>query len=289
MSLRYGDKGEAVKTLQTYLNKKGFYNQHQQPLIIDGYFGEDTQYAVLQFQQKMGLTADGIVGIKTQQLLYLQPLSPINHHQMPLHLTDRDYQYAAQRLGVSELTIRVFGAVESNGQGFLKNGKPKILFERHRMYRYLTQKFGDSFAQQKMQYYPHIVNTATGGYQGGAAEYDRLDLAKTIDEESALQSTSWGQFQVMGENWKFLGYSSVQQFVKEQYESESKQLEAFIRFIERKTGVVDGQTIALHEALKQHHWHDVFTLYNGTNYQKLGYQDKFQQHWERLSSIYGKK
>lgn len=48
-----------------------------------------------------------------------------------------------------------------------------------------------------------------------------------------------GQFQVMGENWKQLGYASVQEFVEQQFASESYQLEAFIRFIEWKTGTFD--------------------------------------------------
>ncbi len=63
-----------------------------------------------------------------------------------------------------------------------------------------------------------------------------MEQAKQIDVDSALMSTSWGQFQVMGENWKQLGYASVQEFVEQQFASESYQLEAFIRFIEWKTG-----------------------------------------------------
>ncbi|MBV6571712.1 DUF3380 domain-containing protein, partial [Acinetobacter baumannii] len=63
--------------------------------------------------------------------------------------------------------------------------------------------------------------------------------------------------------------------------SESLQLEAFIRFIEWKPGLL--------EALKKQDWDAVFTLYNGPNYKKLGYQAKFQKEFDHLEPIYGVK
>jgi hypothetical protein len=106
-------------------------------------------------------------------------------------------------------------------------------------------------------------------------------MAINIHKESALKSTSWGQFQIMGENWKDLGYSSIQEFVDQQQISEDHQLESFIRFIEWKPGLL--------EALQKQDWHTVFTLYNGKNYKKLGYQAKFQKEWDHLEPIYGGK
>lgn len=75
-------------------------------------------------------------------------------------------------------------------------------------------------------------------------------------------SASWGQFQIMGENWKELGYTSVQDFVDQQFASESDQLEAFIRFTEWKTGIIDDKKVALIDALRAENWDAVFTLYN---------------------------
>ena len=37
---------------------------------VDGYFGDDTEEAVKDFQRAKGLTADGVVGPKTMEKLY---------------------------------------------------------------------------------------------------------------------------------------------------------------------------------------------------------------------------
>jgi hypothetical protein len=71
--------------------------------------------------------------------------------------------------------------------------------------------------------------------------------------------------------------------------SESLQLEAFIRFIEWKTGTLNGKKITLIDALRAGDWGSVFTLYNGASYKKLGYQAKFQKEWDHLEPIYGEQ
>lgn len=278
MILKFGSKGNDVMTLQQQLKKLGYKGKNGKDIIADGDFGEQTEFAVMSYQKKIGLLVDGKVGDKTRQALLGQSVDKL--------LKDSDYKAAAERLNVSELTIRVFGAVEGNGVGFLSNGKPKILFERHRMYAYLKQKKGEAYANQMKAKYPNIVNTASGGYQGNAAEYVRLELAKQIDEESALMSASWGQFQIMGENWKDLGYTSVQEFVDQHFASESYHLDAFVRFIEFKSGTIANKKVKLIDALRAQNWDAVFTLYNGSNYKKLGYQAKFQKQWDHLEPIY---
>ncbi|KOR10143.1 hydrolase [Acinetobacter sp. C15] len=279
MILKFGSKGNDVITLQQQLKKLGFKGVKGRELSIDGDFGASTEHAVITFQKQKNLVADGKVGDKTRAALLEQNISKL--------LKDSDYTAAAARLKVSELAIRVFGAVEGRGVGFLKNGKPKILFERHRMYAYLRLKKGAAFANKMAVERPNIVNKKSGGYQGNEAEYVRLELAKQIDVECALMSASWGQFQIMGENWKDLGYASAQDFVDQQFASESFQLEAFIRFIEWKTGIIDDKKVALIDVLRAENWDAVFTLYNGPNYKKLGYQAKFQKEWDHLEPIYG--
>ena len=281
MIIKFGARGEAVIEIQKKLKELGFKGKNGKVISPDGIFGESTEYAVIQFQKTKGLLVDGKVGDKIGDAL--------NGSDISKFLKDSDYVTAAKRLKVSELAIRVFGATEGRGLGFLKNGKAKILFERHRMYFYLAQFKGKAFANAQMKASPSIVNTVSGGYKGNEAEYTRLRLAQNIHPESALMSCSWGQFQIMGENWKELGYQSVFDFVEQMQTSESLQLEAFIRFIEWKTGTVNEKKVSLLDALRAEDWPTVFSLYNGPNYKKLGYQAKFQREWDHLEPIYGGK
>ena len=61
---KYGSRGEEVRTIQTKLKRWGYYNGN-----VDGIYGSSTLAAVKRFQQKNGLTVDGIAGTKTLQAM----------------------------------------------------------------------------------------------------------------------------------------------------------------------------------------------------------------------------
>lgn len=58
--LKQGNTGSNVKTMQRKLKNWGYYSGN-----VDGIFGSQTKKAVIYFQKKNGLVADGIVGTKT--------------------------------------------------------------------------------------------------------------------------------------------------------------------------------------------------------------------------------
>ena len=64
-ALGTGSRGDKVTRLQERLKALGYYDGE-----IDGQFGQGTQEAVIAFQMKNGLDADGYAGEKTQALLY---------------------------------------------------------------------------------------------------------------------------------------------------------------------------------------------------------------------------
>ena len=64
-ALGTGSRGDKVTKLQERLKALGYYDGE-----IDGQFGQGTQEAVIAFQMKNGLDADGYAGEKTQALLY---------------------------------------------------------------------------------------------------------------------------------------------------------------------------------------------------------------------------
>lgn len=57
---KFGSRSEEVKQIQQKLKNWGYYNGQ-----IDGIFGSETKKAVIAFQKKNGLTADGIAGKNT--------------------------------------------------------------------------------------------------------------------------------------------------------------------------------------------------------------------------------
>jgi N-acetylmuramoyl-L-alanine amidase len=62
--LKQGSKNDEVKEVQRRLKQWGYYQGN-----IDGVFGAGTKKAVIAFQKKNGLTADGVVGAKTFKAL----------------------------------------------------------------------------------------------------------------------------------------------------------------------------------------------------------------------------
>ncbi|MFK4136024.1 N-acetylmuramidase domain-containing protein [Pseudomonas luteola] len=256
-TLKHGDKGQPVTDLQNALNKQGAQ------LRLDGIYGDATERAVKAYQLKAGLVADGIAGSKTQARLL-----GINDNK---HLQHSDLVKAAGQLEVSLASVYAVNEVESQGQGFLPNGKAKILFERH-VFRERLEAAGHDVARLEAQY-PNLINATAGGYAGGTAEWQRLALARQINETAALESASWGAFQIMGYHWQRLGYESVKAFVAGMSESEGQQLEAFVRFI-----LTDS---ALHNALKARKWAKVAELYNGPAYKRNLYDIKLARAYER--------
>lgn len=97
--LRKSSKGDAVKKLQTYLNK---LVSIQPKLKVDGVFGPGTEHAVKQFQKEASLLADGIVGQRTwnalTQVLSSNIDSPSQNFQPQAVLADIAKHY----IGITE-------------------------------------------------------------------------------------------------------------------------------------------------------------------------------------------
>lgn len=266
-TLRHGDRSQAVRDLQRKLNDKGA------KLVADGAYGDATEAAVRAYQVKVGLVSDGIAGAKT-----LASLQGLDTGKLLKH---SDLVRAAQRLGVPVGAVYALNEVESRGLGFLDNGKPVILYERHVMFDrlQLVRSPADDLvqlqqrAEQLAKQAPNLVNPKAGGYIGGSAEHQRLAQARQIDEQAALESCSWGGFQVMGYHWQRLGYASIQDFVAAMNHSEADHLEAFVRYIEADS--------TLHKALKALKWATVAKLYNGPDYQRNLYDVKLERAFER--------
>lgn len=192
-------------------------------------------------------------------------------------LTEADIYNASISLDVPTAVVKAFKEVESRGNGFLPDGHPVILFERHVMYQRVKAKFGLAQADGMAATYPDIINPKPGGYGKESEQPGRMDkAAKLIDRECALESASWGLFQVMGYHWKALGYQSLQAFVNAMFRSEGDQLEAFVRFVKINPAIL--------RALKAKDWDAVARGYNGPNYRDNDYHTKLAAAFARHST-----
>ncbi len=260
--LRNGSRGLAVRNLQAALALAGF------KINIDGDFGDNTEAVVRDYQRKIGLVDDGVAGPKTQAALQGRDTSR--------YLKRQDLQQAADRLGVPLASVMAVNQVESRGEGFASNGRPVILFERHVMHaRLQANGLSAAEADAHAAKYPALVNRSTGGYIGGTAEHQRLAQAQQIHAIAALESASWGLFQIMGYHWQRLGYLDAQHFADTMALSEAAQLDAFVSFIEADP--------ALHKALKARSWKQFARIYNGPAYAKNLYDVKLARAYAQFA------
>lgn len=140
-------------------------------------------------------------------------------------LTRVDFLSAATLLAVDVATIMAVAEVESSGSGFFLDGQPKILFEAHVFHKRTDGIYDAS--------HPNLSSPTWNKalYLGGTQEHVRLAEAAKLDRTAALESASWGMFQIMGFNWQRCGFADLQSFINAMYESEGAQLKAFCAFV----------------------------------------------------------
>lgn len=181
-------------------------------------------------------------------------------------LTQQDFEEAAQELGCTVAAVKAVAKVESGGAGFLPDGRPKILFERHVFYKENGKRFNDT--------HPHISWPKwTRSYLGGALEYGRLEEAMTLDHDAALRSASWGKFQVMGYHHAAIGWPDIADFIAAMVSGEAGQLKAFVGYIKANR---------LDDELRRLDWAGFARGYNGEGYRENRYDEKMAAAYEEF-------
>jgi hypothetical protein len=261
VSLRPGSHGAEVQQLQERLQRAGYQ------VATTNVYDDATVAAVRALLAASGLVVDGIFGPKS----FMALMGSIQ----PKHLAAADLVRAADQLGVNLASVRAVNEVESRGQGFLPDGRPVILFERHVFYKQLQEHGIDP--EPIAAKYPNICAQERGGYHGGAAEYIRLETAKQIHLAAAYESASWGAFQVMGYHWSALGYASASEFVRLMQQDEASHLDAFVRFIAHEAPLL--------AALKARKWPAFAKGYNGPAYAANLYDVKLARAYDKYAEL----
>ena len=182
-------------------------------------------------------------------------------------ISEQQFTDSATALRIEVAAIKAVAEVESSGEGFLPDGKPKILFEPHIFWKQLRAKGIDPnlFIEEN----PDILYPTwkPGAYGPVSKQHSRLEKASKINREAALMSASWGKFQVMGFNWKLCGVDSLQDFINAMYESEDAHLRLFTNYI---------RNTFLDDELRNHDWEGFARGYNGAQYFKNKYDVKLR-------------
>lgn len=171
---------------------------------------------------------------------------------------------AASAVGLTAALAQAVFTVESGGKGgFLPDGRPVILFEAQKFHVHTNCKYDAA--------HPDISSPAWNRAlysRSREGEYDRLAKAALLDRSAALQSASWGMFQILGENFAACGFSSVEDFVSAAVASEAAQLQAFLAFVKHE---------GMLPLLAAKNWAAFARRYNGPLYSQNSYDQKLEK------------
>jgi len=180
-------------------------------------------------------------------------------------LSRADYEAAAEKLACETEAVIAISVVEGADRGaFDDEGFPTVLFERHLFHRF-TGGSWDALI-------PGLSAADAGGYGSYREQKTRLAQASRYDREAALRATSWGLFQILGDNWRSAGAESLQGFVNGMCSGVEYHLTALVHFILTSP--------AMTSALRDKRWATFAFHYNGPRFEQNKYDQHLRQAYE---------
>jgi hypothetical protein len=228
-------------------------------------------------------------------------------------ISKADIEAAAKDLGCEPGLIYAIAKQESARSSFIQlQGRtvPSILYERH-IFRKLTRPNERSPSPYEADHHDICgpayhrtekqTSTVTGkdGHKhvvakvvdkvthespvaddvygpGGEAQYRRLVKAYALDASAALQSCSWGKFQIMGFNYQAAGYPDVFAFMRAMCSGDPAHIKAFLKFARSNAVLLGGLRNKDYEAIARGH--------NGDGWR--GLNPEYASNIERFSKEY---
>ncbi|MBD1389294.1 DUF3380 domain-containing protein [Neiella sp. HB171785] len=183
-------------------------------------------------------------------IMQLQPVNKLpvagSSSQQNVARTWNNYGALLQRLSRAKaLDVACAVAVlcvESSGKGFEYDNQNRMIirFENHKFYRY----WGKQHQAQFDQHFKYTKGKAWTGHQwrtspdhqwqsfhgNQAKEWQAFLFAQSIDKEAAMLSISMGAPQIMGFNYRQIGYDNVEQMFDAFCEGMDSQIAGFFNF-----------------------------------------------------------
>ncbi|AAN38028.1 gp27 [Burkholderia phage Bcep43] len=247
-----GASGRAVVFLQARLG-----------LAQSGQFDASVATALRQWQEAHGMTPDGVYGSQTNAVMTARALP--------------DIADAAARLNVDTPALQAIIQVETTGSGFLPDGRPRILLERHKVWAATSPAQRVLLGAQDCNPTPGGYATGPDANARGAGEWVRFErVAAVTGDEVAAQCCSWGLGQVMGANYATCGFTNAVGLMFASALNERAQLDVMVRFALPQAGLLG--------ALRAHQWAAVARIWNGPNFAINQYDTKLSDAYTTLTS-----
>lgn len=186
--------------------------------------------------------------------------------------------------------ICAIARTESSGNGYLPDGRPKILFEGAIFWGEL-KKLGLN-PNAYLPEYSDVLNPVWDKSKygkSGAYQHDRLARAEQLckklglDNTAALNSASWGEFQIMGFSSDKAGFPSVQAMVAAfRNPKPDTNVRAFLNFCANKKNRKGEKPLL--PALRAKDWRTVAYNYNGAGYEQNNYHTKMAANYEKCKT-----
>jgi len=192
-------------------------------------------------------------------------------------IEEQTYIDSAKIIGCEVAIIKAVAQVESNGGGFDNTGRVKILFEPYIFYKALrTAGYDVGRLILPSANNSDILRSSWDAkmYGPSSIQWEKLKKASKIDERLALESCSYGMFQIMGFNYKAAGYLSVQAMYQAYSLGENEQIRSFVNYI--KASHLDDE-------LRNKDFTSFARQYNGPLYWQNNYDIKLKKAYEKFT------
>lgn len=252
-TVRYGSRGPVVRELQKALNREGY------GLAVDGGFGEKTRAALMDFQNRKGLTVDGVAGEATWSRLQAGGVAEPQGAQEQLTELEKGYDPSQE----TEEAKRAWEELAGQKPGDYESPYAQQLAELWQQLQERQPFSYDPTSDQSFQYYSGLYQRQgqaamedamgqaaglTGGFgssyaqQTAQQEYDRymqelMQLLPQLEESQRQRYNQQGQamreqYQLLQgqdenayEQWRdqVLDWQNATQEARERYDALQKQ------------------------------------------------------------------
>ncbi len=145
------------------------------------------------------------------------------------------------RIGIDKAVAVAVIAVESGGSGMGPDGRMIIRFENHLFWAYWGKNNAAAYNQyfvfnQTTTWQGHQYRTQPNGpwldvHQNQSSEWAAFNLASTLNATAAKESISMGLTQILGSNYRAIGYASPDAMFAAFAADEKFQLLGFFNFV----------------------------------------------------------